>query len=379
MKLYQEKLNEYKRAEQELQKQIEQKKAEIEKLNKELTTLEQSLEDEKEKLSDYVQNEIVLKNYQIGKVQLEDGKIIYYPILEMPEGFKLVEEEIKYIEEYDGDYEEVFDWIEYKYTIEDELTGKKIYIEADSTPQVLGYIVKEMCFTIKASFVMDYLVKYKVKIDAKEFEIRRSFDGEIVEQLLEQMLKGKSICYNDFDEESKKKSSERLRLRYYPFSSDKYIKGWNFRICGNRLMNVNDVWKKVIKNYLEENKNTGNTEKIILDISEQIKQDISIVTKVYPLDEENTLVVILFDDKNEKICIAYEDEQLILEIPLPIKRIGIQVGIIEKPYDKEWEDSLQEYLEKENIVQEERFNIFVNELDMNKKMPILDIIGKFKN
>lgn len=380
MKLYQEKLNEYKRAEQELQKQIEQKKAEIEKLNKELTTLEQSLEDEKEKLSDYVQNEIVLKNYQIGKVQLEDGKIIYYPILEMPEGFKLVEEEIKYLKEYDGDYEEVFEWLQHKYTIEDEITGKKIYIVAKSTPQVLGYIVKYMCFMIKASFVMDYLVTYKVKIDEKQFEIRRNFNGKIVEQLLEQMLKGKSICYNDFDEEGKKKSSKRRWLRYYYHSSNKFeLKDWNYRICGNRFMHLNGAWKETIKSYLEENKKTGNTEKIILDINEQIKQDITIITKVYPLDGENTLVVTLFDDKNEKICIAYEDEQLILEIPLPIKRIGIQVGIIEKPYDKEWEGSLQEYLENEKIVQEDQFTIFINELDMNKKMPILDICEKFKN
>ena len=121
---------------------------------------------------------IVLKNYQIGKVQLEDGKIIYYPILEIPDGFKLVEEEIKYLKEYDGEYEEVFEWLQHNYTIEDEITGKKIYILTKSTPQVLGYIIKDMCFIVKASFVMDYLVTYKVKIDEKQFDIRRNFNGE---------------------------------------------------------------------------------------------------------------------------------------------------------------------------------------------------------
>ena len=380
MKLYQEKLNEYKRAEEELQKQIEDKKTQINILSNELKLLGQSLNDKKEKLSDYVKNEIVLKNYQIGKVQLEDGKIIYYPILEIPDGFKLVEEEIKYLKEYDGEYEEVFEWLQHNYTIEDEITGKKIYILAKSTPQVLGYIIKDMCFIVKASFVMDYLVTYKVKIDEKQFDIRRNFNGEIIEQLLEQRLKGKSICYNDFDEACKNKSSKRRWLRYYYHSSNKFeLKDWNFRICGNRFMHSNGVWKETLKSYLQDNEKTSNTEKIILDINEQIKKDITIITKVYPLEGKNTLVVTLFDDKDRNICIAYEDEELILEIPLPIRCIGIQVGIIEKPYDEKWESSPEDYLQDEKIIKEDKFTIFINELDMNKKMPILDILKNFKN
>ena len=72
-------------------------------------------------------------------------------------------------------------------------------------------------------------------------------------------------------------------------------------------------------------------------------------------------MVTLFDDKDRNICIAYEDEELILENPLPIRCIGIQVGIIEKPYDEKWENSPEDYLENEKIIKEDKFTIFINE------------------
>jgi len=387
MKLYQEKLNEYRRAEKVLQKQIEDKKAEIEKLSNELSALKQSLNDEKENLSDYVKNEIILKNYQMGKVQLEDDKVIYYPILEMPDGFKLVQEEIKYLADYDENYEIHSDKIQHKYIIENEIIGLKISVLADSESNPLGYINKDICFWVKESFAMAYQVNYKVIINGKEFELKRNFKDNTIQKVLHEILKDKYICYNDFDEESGQKSSKRKFKLTYELTHE--IKGiafsrWNLRHCENRTMHDEKKdeksWEELFEVFVKESKNTGNIKNIIQDIKELLKEEIYRNRKLYPLGEDASLVVELFKPyyMNE-YCIAYEDEELILEIPYPIKCIGLKVSIVEKKYDENWKSFLKDYLNNDIIVKKEVFEILVSKLDMNKKMPILDIVGNFKN
>lgn len=377
MKLYQEKLDAYKRAEEEIKKQIEEKKAQIEKQNKEISELEQTLNTEKEKLTEYVKQEIILRNYKIGKKELEDGKIIYYPILEMPGGFKQIEHEVSYFEKYDVDYEVFYDEIQYKCILENEMTGLKISVFADSSAYRLGYNNKNICFCIKENFAMDYCVNYKVKINGKEFKLERLFEGKIIEQVLEEMLKDKYVCYNDFDTESQKKSLKRKveHIRSHLSSKEKY-RNWHFRECINYMMHSDLKGLKGIEDFLKGNAKTGDIEKIILDIKEQVKKDIPVNKKAYPLGKKYSLIVILYNrNADNRCCIAYEDEQLILEIPLPIKYIGLNLGIINKPYDKNWEYTFEDGC----VIDTEQFAISVNELDMNKKIPILDIIRKFKN
>lgn len=366
MNLYQEKLQKYRMAEEAF-KEAERTFEEAKK----------SFEQEKEEFRKYVQDNIIFTDYKIGHIESIKTLImnafgsdstedeLYYPMLNLPEGFKMESENFYCNRFSEDDFE---DFIIHEYTLINEETGLKIHVSAKASMRKLSYFNEDIQLEIKSdTLVMDGIIKYIVHIDDKEFEVERNFNGNLIDSILSDRLKDKYICYGDFAKISSKQSRKRR------YKGSRYI-----RYCRNFRLNSNSNWKEnFIEYYLEKIISRYESEKIVSDIEENLKEITldNYIRKVYYLNEENSLIVELSEENTRRDCIVYEDEQLILEIPLPIRYIKLYFAIINKPYHENLEHSIVQ----DDIKENDTFSIrMTNDLDMDKKMCVLDILDEFK-
>lgn len=357
MKLYQEKLQKYQTAKEALEKAEETYK----KAQETYKEAQEVLSQEKEELSKYIEEKIFSKGYEIGNKKLQNGYKLYYPILNIVKGFELEKEKFDFDDI--GTYDEPCYIIKHEYTLVNKETNSSIYISEQSRKRDVRYVNENFYLIIKNKLkdgilVMDNFITYKIKIANIEIEFKRNFKGTVTNELLTDILKEKYICYNDF------KKGIPIRERTVGY-------------CQNFLLDIRPDWKKFFTEYLEENVGKCEIEKIVSDIEENLIQITSsnFIKKSYYLNEEISLRVVLAEKDTSHICIFYEDEQLNLEMPVPVRFIELNTAIVNKPYYKEKEY----HVKQEDIKIENCFTIRMSEdFDMDKKMYLLDILEKYK-
>lgn len=359
MNSYQEKLKEYTETRKETKKKISKEK-------KKLESIENNLKEQKESFLNYLK-ESLFKNYEIGREDLEDGRRIYYPIFDIPDGFEIIKQQSMLdVDKFGHEYAIIHECI-----IESKEKDFKISIIAISELNRLGYFNKNIQFEIKQSLVMDYLVNYEVTINDMKFHLDMNFKGQLIENILQDVLKGKYICYSDFNKDGIDMSYKRYkRINIYK------------RLCKNELLYSKKDWKEIIERNLKEDFDGYRSEEIVSYIEETLKQFNTCQIKVYSMKEKKSIVLIISNADCEHYCIAYEDEKIILEIPVPIKYLKIEVLFVDKELSQGDVGGGDFYCKLSNCKIEKHLSILVeqnqDEIDMNKKMYILDILRQFK-
>lgn len=329
-----------------------------------LNKVQKSFRSVKMDLEEYVKENIISRDYTIGYAELRRGYELVYPILSIPEGFQMKLEKFfcNYPEDFFmGEPEELS--IIHEYVLVNKNTNLEIHVSEKAPRRNLKHFNKSVQLEIKNKIlVMDYLIKYKVKIDDMEFNFERDYKGKLMDVILTNILKDKYICYSDFVRVSSKRKKE------YELSS---------RYCRNFLLDRNTDWKKNFERCLESCGIKCDARKIVADIEESLGQitDEHII-KAYYLNKQSSLIVKVHKEQHDNECIFYDDEQLALEMPYPIETVKVNFGIIKEEYS----EKLKKHIFEDDIEYMDGISIRVNnDLDMNKKMYILDILEKFKS
>ncbi len=362
MELYFEKLKEYNETKKVIDTKIKEQK---EVLNK----LKEASRKNEERIREYVGKNLIFGEYEIGSYFDQERKVqMYYPVLHMDSTivggitnvlFKCTD---NYAEE------ESTEEIIQQYELKSEERNINITITAISNAYTLGYSDHDVLLEIKDNFVMDNKVKYKVIINGKEeYTYERDFGGKIINKILKKRLKDKHISYSNFDKESQRMRSKRLRKT-----------GRRGRMCKNVLLRARPNWNENIYIFIYNNIVTNlnpkfNSEKVIADITKNYrrcsKEDQ--ITRLYHISGDEILFIALNEIDEYNNCYAYEDEKLILEIPYPDKRFRIDVYICTYQQIEYIESYTQTYHDTFYIVEKA-------DIDLNKKLNILDILKELK-
>lgn len=340
-------------------------------LDEKIKKLKEVLRKNEERIREYVGKNLIFGEYEIGSCFDPERKVqMYYPVLHMDSTivggitnvlFKCTN---SYAEE--GTTEEIIQ--QYELKSEEENININITITAISNAYTLKYSDHDVLLEIKDNFVMDNKVKYKVRINGKEeYTYERDFGGQIINKILEERLKDKYISYSNFDKESQRMRSKRLRET-----------GRRGRMCKNMLLRARPnlqeniyifIYNNIVKNLNPE----FDAEKVIADITKNYKKcsKEGQITRLYQISGDEVLFIILNETDEYNNCYAYEDQELILEIPYPDKRFRIDVYICTYQQIEDIENYTEIYHDTFYIV--EKANI-----DLNKKLNILDILKELK-
>lgn len=363
MELYFEMLKEYNETKKVIDTKIKEQKEVLKKLK------EASRKNE-ERIREYVGKNLIFGEYEIESYFDQERKVqMYYPVLHMDSTivggitnvlFKCTD---SYAEE-----EETTEEIIQQYELKSGEGNINITITAISNAYTLGYSDHDVLLEIKDNFVMDNKVKYKVIINGKEeYAYERDFGGKIINKILKERLKDKYISYSNFDKESQRMRSKRLRET-----------GRRGRMCKNMLLTIRPNWQEniyiFIYNNIVRNLNPEfDAEKVIADITKNYKKcsKEGKITRIYQISGDEILFIILNETDEYNNCYAYEDEELILEIPYPDKRFRIDVYICTYQQIEDIENYTETYHDTFYIVEKA-------DIDLNKKLNILDILKELK-
>lgn len=360
MNLYFDILNEYTKAKGILDEKIKEQK-EI------LKGLKKAQKDNEQRIRQYVGKSLIFREYEIKSTFDKVEKIqVYYPVLHM---CGEISGDISNIilTHYDGYIQEAPERkIIQEYTLKCEQQNINIAITATSNAYTLGYSDDNILLQVKEAMVMDHKVEYIVKINNKEeYSYERDFKGELVNEVLRGILQNKYISYSDFDKNSQYLRDKRLRDL-----------GRRGRVCNNMLLTLIPNWNKNLYIFIYSNIITKlnfnfNCEEVIADIKQnynKCSKEYSFVKKYSISGDEDLLVRVSKSGKYNNSCCAYEDTNIILEIPYLAETFEIELAICS--YEKR--EDIKSYMqicgdvfyisEKENI----NFNMKIKILELLK-------------
>lgn len=371
MKSFSEKLEEYKKKKKEIEKNICKTEKSLNEVQKSLNKLQEISKENKVDFCSYLADNIIFKDYEVGKLDLEgedlECKRIYYPILHAPEGFKVISSKVYTSWEYDDVSEVHYSTINNYYVLQSEEQNLEIHITASSHEKPLIYSnkdIKDIKLLVKNNYIAN-IVYYHIEIDGMQFSIGRYYGDEITIPILKELLKGKIVYYKEL-----------ANMESFPSQN-----AFNINCMGsykNYLLYRKPVWKENLRRGLKEYTDKSVCECIIKQI-EKISNEIKVnerCEEVYYLNEKQSLIVRIemIDYREEKM--AYEDEQLVLEIPSPIKWIQrLYYFIINKAYYK----VLLNDAKNEDVVKQSDFIMRLDNIDLNQKICVLDVLEEIKS
>ena len=348
----------------------------IRKVKEHLNTLKEASKRNKLNFYECFCKNIIFTEYEIGKINFEDEKRIYYPILRTPKGFKVISNEIycktlqvpkgfkvaSLIYSVNDKYYQIIN----KYVLKSEKLNFNIHITATSYVWLLGYFNYDIQLQMKNAYVVESVVNYKIKINHIKFFVERDFKEELSNKILTESLEGKNVSYNDF---ANTKSHNHYRALYVDYRS---------RYCQNFLLNSpKPNWKENLRILLKKYADKSIYENIIAQIekvSSKIKEEDE-YREAYYLNEKQSLISVVYFKKYNDECIFYENEQFVLDIPNPMRWCKVCLYVVNKVYNEE----LLKVVQEEDVIEEDSYSIRLNDIDLNSKMYVLDILEKFKS
>lgn len=341
--------------------------AKVKKQEEVLKMLKKAQKDNEERISQYVGESLIFGEYDIKSTfdKMEEIQV-YYPVLHMCSEVSGGISNIT-LTHYDGYIEEEPERkIIQEYTLKSEQENLNITITGISNAYTLGCSNNNILLEVKGAMAMDHKVKYIVKINNKEkYSYERDFKGEILNEVLREILQDKYISYSDFDKNSQRMRDKRLR-----------DSGSRARVCNNILLTLIPNWNRNVYMYIYNNIITKlnfnfNAEEVIKDIKNnynKCNKEYWFV-KRYPISgDEELLMRISESKKHDNSCCAYEDTSIILEIPYPAKTFEIELAICSYEKREDIKSYMQTYEDVFYISEKENINF-------NMKMKILELIN----